>query len=338
MAKQTINLGVAPTGQGGDTPRSANVKIGANFDELYGALGASGSPAVLPAAIPVEKGGTGGATPTAARAGLGLGTAATRYVGTETGQLIEKGAYGLGSVGGGPNVAPNSSFTQGFYTYGATAAGAPLTNSGGSLITTSLGGNFIQQLAITIPGSVNNPWFGIRHFDSVGSPGSWCKIYHTGNTTIGSGGALSVASPVVRIAHVGRSERRDLQEQSFEPAGDWAVANSEAAGVVIERTGVGEYKITGSLGLALEGWRIQDPCSPDGGRMLGITESEQDERGVVTVRLYKQRWTLDDEGEMHLGKGVPLDVPLNTWIDVRLQMPQPVMEVPTEVIDADLPA
>jgi len=36
MAKQTINLGVIPTGVGGDTPRSANTKINANFDEIYG--------------------------------------------------------------------------------------------------------------------------------------------------------------------------------------------------------------------------------------------------------------------------------------------------------------
>jgi len=35
MAKQTINLGTAPTGVGGDTPRSAFTKTQANVDELY---------------------------------------------------------------------------------------------------------------------------------------------------------------------------------------------------------------------------------------------------------------------------------------------------------------
>ena len=35
MAKQTIALGTAPTGVGGDTPRSAFTKSQANFDELY---------------------------------------------------------------------------------------------------------------------------------------------------------------------------------------------------------------------------------------------------------------------------------------------------------------
>lgn len=37
MAKQTINLGAAPTGAGGDTFRSALVKAQANMDELYNA-------------------------------------------------------------------------------------------------------------------------------------------------------------------------------------------------------------------------------------------------------------------------------------------------------------
>lgn len=37
MAKQTIALGTAPTGVGGDTPRTAFTKTQQNFDELYAA-------------------------------------------------------------------------------------------------------------------------------------------------------------------------------------------------------------------------------------------------------------------------------------------------------------
>lgn len=35
MARQNIELGTPPSGVGGDTPRSANTKINANFVELY---------------------------------------------------------------------------------------------------------------------------------------------------------------------------------------------------------------------------------------------------------------------------------------------------------------
>lgn len=326
MAKQTINLGVAPTGQGGDTPRSANVKIGANFDELYGALGASGSPAVLPAALPIEKGGTGGGTPAAARSALGLGTAAVAPLTTSNydpsaGSVLRVGDFGLGGLGGGVIRSPNLTYYPGFSRFNGEEAGVPHAGTGGSVITNTLGGSYIQQIAQDPSYGVYNPYIAVRHFSSVGSPGPWCMLYHTGNTTRGSGGALSAASPILRVADVSRSERRDLLEQSFEPAGAYGATNDEARGVTVERVDVGVYVITGSLGLALEGWRIQDPCSPDGGRMLGITQSEQDDHGVITLRLFKQRWTLDEEGEMHLGPGAPLDVPLNSWIDVRLEMP-----------------
>lgn len=46
MAKQTINLGTAPTGAGGDDRRSAWVKAIANFNELYEALGVPTSGAI----------------------------------------------------------------------------------------------------------------------------------------------------------------------------------------------------------------------------------------------------------------------------------------------------
>ena len=48
MSKQTINLGTAPTGVGGDTPRSAFTKTQANFDELYAALGGNTPVAAQP--------------------------------------------------------------------------------------------------------------------------------------------------------------------------------------------------------------------------------------------------------------------------------------------------
>lgn len=168
---------------------------------------------------------------------------------------------------------------------------------------------------------------------SAGTFGAAQEVYHTGNTTRGSGGALSAASPIVRIANVSQSDRRDLQEQSFEPAGEWGVANEEARGVTVERLSLSEYRLVGSLGLALEGWRTHDPSSPDGGRMLGITQSHQAEDGTITVRLFKQRWTLTEDGEMVPGLGAPIDVPLNSWIDVRLEMPKADMSLPITTAD-----
>ncbi|WDG77377.1 hypothetical protein PUP68_21355 [Pseudomonas chlororaphis] len=322
MSKQVINLGVIPTGVGGDTPRSANTKANDNFTELYTALGAAGSPSTLPAALPVANGGTGGGTQAAARSGLGLGNSAVANIGYETGNVAE--AYATGRT--------KTSVVQSWYTnavhgvdpnlYPPTSPGLPTGGTGYWYKQIFRHSDSANRLTIAWPyGLTGNS--GTVKFQSIydGSTTPWIELYHTGNTTRGSGGVLSAASPILRIANVADSQRRDLDEQTFEQAGEWGMANSEARGVSVERLGVGEYRVTGSLGLALEGWRTQDPCSPDGGGTLGITESEQDADGTVTIRLFKQRWTLSEDGEMIPGRGAPLDVPLNSWIDVRLEMP-----------------
>lgn len=78
MAIQTVNLGTAPTGAGGDTFRSGSAKLQANDDELYAALGASGG--VLPSALPIGKGGTGATTAAAAAHALACIGAGQRLV------------------------------------------------------------------------------------------------------------------------------------------------------------------------------------------------------------------------------------------------------------------
>ena len=298
-----------------------------SYGAKMAALGTTGNYDVLP----VAKGGTGGADPDSARAGLGLGTAAAANltassVDETAGRVLKVGDFGVGARAPNVVVDANAISAAGQYRFIPTTANAPSPAGYGTLI------HCAYDLAVA-----QKSWTQI--FMSMGASKAYLKacingsisaiaeIYTTANTTRGSGGALSAASPIVRIADVASSERRDLLEQTFEAAGAWGAGNDEARGVTVDRVAVGVYVIAGSLGLALEGWRIHDPSSPDGGRALGITESEQDDQGTVTVRLFKQRWTLDDDGEMHLGKGAPLDVPLNSWIDVRLEMPS-VAETP----------
>ncbi|MGH8447860.1 hypothetical protein [Pseudomonas sp.] len=260
--------------------------------------------------VPVAKGGTGATTQAAARAGLGLGNAATLNAGSTPGSVM------LAGDRASPLASTINTWGNSFQIWNNTTAGYPEADQSGTVINTAWpDGNYGAQILLSFSGKM---------FFRSGSYAAALmrEVYHTGNTTRGSGGALSAASPIVRVACITTSERVDLQEQTFEPAGDWGVANSEAAGVTVERLDVGQYKIAGSLGLALEGWRTQDPCSPDGGRTLGMTESEQSEDGIVIIRLFKQSWKLSDDGEMFPGRGAPMDVPLNSWIDVRLEMPK----------------
>ncbi|AZD07583.1 hypothetical protein C4K26_2180 [Pseudomonas chlororaphis] len=297
----------------------------------YGAkmasLGTTGNYDVLP----VSKGGTGGSTQADARNGLGLLPAATTPIGTAAGNIMAVGAGGWLGSSIIDNGNANNAKPTGLYSL-SSATNAPYA---ALQLFTSDWGNDPRWQAQFGMGISENRFFGRSILKDQTSATSWVEFYHTGNTTRGSGGALSAASPIVRIASVADSQRSDLQEQAFEPAGAWGVANDEARGVLVERLGVGEYRVTGSLGLALEGWRTQDPCSPDGGRILGITESDQAVDGAVTIRLFKERWVLTEDGEMMPGKGAPMDVPLNSWIDVRLEMPQPETPPPPATLETE---
>ncbi|XXE03589.1 hypothetical protein J3P88_10430 [Pseudomonas sp. Z3-6] len=236
------------------------------------------------------------------------------------------GAFGLGAsfttgIASTPDINGALISQTGIYRYISSTTGRPTFSNFGSLFNVALAndanGNYGTQLAVDYAADK----IGFRRITGASGWSSWNEIYHTANTTRGSGGALSAASPIVRIASVTGSQRGDLLEQTFEQAGEWGVANDEARGVSVQRIAVGEYRITGAQGLALEGWRTQDPCSPDGGRTLGMSVSDEAADGTVTIKLFKQRWTLSEDGEMIPGPGAPMDVPLNSWIDVRLNMP-----------------
>jgi len=54
---------------------------------------------------------------------------------------------------------------------------------------------------------------------------------------------------------------------------------------------------------------------------LGVAEAEQTADDELTIRLFKRKYMLSDNGEIVKTKGEPMDVPVSSWIDVRLDMP-----------------
>ncbi|MGR9861979.1 phage tail fiber protein [Escherichia coli] len=150
----------------------------------------------------------------------------------------------------------------------------------------------------------------------------WYEIYSTVNTTKASDGTLKAASPVARIvASREACQRADITEDGFSWCG-CGTANAEAEGIEISRLDVGVYVLTGSAGLASEGWQLLPPMDPGGMWELGVVEAEQTADGELTIRLFKRKYMLNDEGEIIKTKGAPMDVPPNSWIDVRLDMPE----------------
>ncbi len=142
------------------------------------------------------------------------------------------------------------------------------------------------------------------------------------NTTKASDGTLKAASPVARIVNSQEEcQRSDIDEPGFQWCG-CGTANTEAEGINVLRQNTGVYLLSGAAGLASEGWQLLAPMDPGGMGELGIVEAEGNEGGNITIRLYKRKYMLSDDGEIVKIKGDPLDVPPNSWIDVRLDMPE----------------
>ena len=150
---------------------------------------------------------------------------------------------------------------------------------------------------------------------------TWAQVYTTANTTKASDGTLKAASPVARIvASQEACQRADIAEDGFSWCG-CGTANAEAEGITLSRLEAGVYLLTGSAGLASEGWQLLPPMDPGGMGELGVVEAEQTDSGDLIIHLFKRKYMLSEDGEIIKTKGELMDVPANSWIDVRLDMP-----------------
>ncbi|ELK0648610.1 TPA: phage tail protein [Escherichia coli] len=270
----------------------------------------------LTTALGISQGGTGAKNAADARSNLSLGSSATLNAGNAAGNVITRGSgisasYSdvnlvnfMKSIGSGwyRNLLAGIGMYQysaGFYSYtGDTHAYIQVDYATGNVRALGTGDNLLADGIVKIN-----------------------TLYGTVNTTKSSDGTLKAASPVARIV-TSRDvcQRADIAEDGFSWCG-CGTANPEAEGVTLSRLDVGIYMLTGSAGLASDGWQLLPPMDPGGMGELGVVEAEQTDSGELTIRLFKRKYILSDEGEVIKTKGEPIDVPANSWIDVRLDMP-----------------
>lgn len=134
--------------------------------------------------LSVAQGGTGGSTPALARAGLQLGTAATANMGTDPGNAMPVGAFGLGTRANAHTVTMNR-WTTDFSIIQPSTQYKPVNY--GTLINIGYpgSGSLGSQLWMGVsPGGV----IGFRSGDYTDA--AFNIIYHTGNTTRAADGTL----------------------------------------------------------------------------------------------------------------------------------------------------
>ncbi|WP_323638755.1 hypothetical protein [Pectobacterium polonicum] len=147
------------------------------------------------------------------------------------------------------------------------------------------------------------------------------RLWTNRNTTVDANGFLKTASPIVKLFADGTSE-----------------LNTESEGVVTERVSTGVYKISGCLGFN------SDPLwgGIDGGVEIPLDINKQpliwvktsvEEDGSIIIETYHR--THSDSPKFAQNNiegaesGQPIDIPAGRWIDVRVQMPQLVIPIPT---------
>lgn len=267
MAIQRINLGTAPSGTGGDTNRTAFKKIDDNFADSA--------------------------------------NAASRQVGTATGNVMEVGAFGLGSAGRYQAQNPAISATASeldktqmyaFTNTGNVDYGQGLGWTAGNKVHFIIGGQFNGQLFHVVVADKN------AETRTVG----YHLIRTAQNTQVDPNGFIKNASPIISL-YADKIELNDEAKQQK---------------ITFEKLGVGDYLIKGSLGFAQEGWYIEMPKDANGNVLVAVVY-EQLANNDISVKTYAKMFD-PDTGDIVPNTARPRDIPATRWIDIRLQaLPQP---------------
>ncbi|WP_218997429.1 phage tail fiber protein [Shewanella algae] len=235
------------------------------------------------------------------------GTAALRNVGTGAGNVMEVGAGGLlnlhyeSSSDLSVNPYPNGIH----YRFVLTASNGPRTTWTGYVL------NFGST------GTANKSQFAVEHLSNklyyrYSYTASWVQLYHSGNTTVDGNGFIKAASPIIKLHSASIETNTEAEQQDPE----------------LMVNGVGDYTITGTSGLAKEGWYIETPKDANGNIKVFV-EYEQVEQhdGTfnINVKTYKPDYSTGPATA-----GAPMDIPAGRWIDIRLQ------ELPVETPDEAL--
>ena len=270
MAIQTVKTGAAVNDGTGDDARTAFTKINKNFTDSA--------------------------------------NAASRLVGTAAGNVMEVGAFGVGS-----NIVESITSADHFNNKSVTQRGSlqgyfdKSMVALPSVINTSLmlayNADWATQV-IFYPSATNHaPKY--RSYHSGNTWSGWSTFWTTANATKDANGFIKAASPIVQLF----ADKIEL--------------NSEAKlqDITFEKLGVGDYLVKGSTGFAQEGWYIETPKDANGNALVAVAY-EQLDNNDISVKTYAKMFD-EETGDIVANTAKPRDIPSTRWIDLRLQeLPQ----------------
>lgn len=283
MAIQTINLTVP----GGDTPRSANTKINANFSDQN--------------------------------------NAASRLVGPAEGNVMEVGAFGLGTTNAAPYIADTTTLKDipsGFFTYTDGSTQLPAKMGAYDAFGMRFPGRGVGYgAALFIPYyTASSNQICLRSFSETNYSDFY--FWTDRNASKDPNGFLKGASPIAEIY----SEKMDLNHDA-----------TQQGGITFEKLGVGDYLVKGSLGFAQEGWYIETPKDANGNVLVAVVY-EQLANNDLSIKTYAKRFD-DETGDIVANLTKPRDIPVGRFISLRLhELPKEAPVMPTQNTSADATA
>lgn len=162
-------------------------------------------------------------------------------------------------------------------------------------------GNQVPPFAVGVKISRNSFGHGLKIFGTNNrlffGRDSVTEVRSSRNTTVDSNGFIKQASPIIKLFN----DRIEANE-AFK------------GGPEFKKIDTGVYQISGTPGLAKEGWYIETPRDRNGFPYF-LVEWEQDENNVVTIRTFKRKIDLET---LDFVNGEPVDIREDQrWIDLR---------------------
>ncbi len=252
-----------------------------------------------------------------ARNNLGLGSAAVKNAGTDAGNVMPVGSFGLGGecvlLEMGSNL--DHVFNTGFY-------------MGQSLVNTPIVGwvyiihldhsartsGYSKQIAYNL-GTITDDI--ATRTKIAGVWGAWIYCRNSRNTTVDVNGFVKKASPIVKLFGNGSSE-----------------LNEESDGVTTERLSEGVYRLSGSL-MGFNADRLWDVVVPadDNKQPLIWVKSTVEADGDIIVNTYHRTHPSAPIFAQNIIEGYndgdPIDIPVGRWVDLRVQVYTEELQTPT---------
>jgi len=265
-------------------------------------------------ALAIADGGTGATTAEGSRTNLGLGSSATKDVGTSVGNIMEVGAFGFGGKGlsfnadtvadvwanlldKGTRVFRNNKSVNSQRAYSASLYFA--SEDTHAIMSVAYDSGVVGVLARNTSGSSSTSTFN--------------TLYGTANTTRASDGTLKAASPVVKIFMNGECR-----------------TNDESEGCTVTRLAVGEYLVEGCEGMHSDAaWGGIDggfdiPTDRNKQPLIWL-DYEVNADGSVLVKTYHRTHPEAPafaRNELQgINDGDPVDIPRDQFVSVRVEMP-----------------